>query len=153
RQPSTALMKRMSRRFRSRASSSSVSASSSSRIVASRVRMEVMPSLLLLSVRWWWQRAGRGQTAAAGVALVVHRLQRATQNEEAVEIVRRQEVVYVGQRGAHAGGDGAVVLLAQEGIEPDESMAVAPQSRHLVGKDAHVAAIPPVADDQYHRAL
>src|SRR5262249_24144496 len=147
-------MKRMSRRLRSRAAASRASPSSSSWTVVSRVRSDVgMASLLFLAVGRQRQQMRWGSGAAAGVPLIVHRLQCTAQDKEAVEVMCRKEVVDIGQCCTHAGGDRAVVLLAQQRIEPDKSMAVAPQPRHFVGQDAHVAAVPTIADDQHHRPL
>jgi hypothetical protein len=57
--------------------------------------------------------------------LVVYGFQRTTQCQQVVQRVGGQKIVDERQRGAHTGGHRSIVILAQQGVEPDKAMAVA----------------------------
>ena len=70
---------------------------------------------------------------------------------QAVQVVGRQKIIYVGQRRLHPPRQGLVAGRAEQRIEPDEPVAAALQARHFPPQQFRLAPVPAVGYDQNHR--
>src|SRR6185503_4830400 len=66
--------------------------------------------------------------------------------------MHRQEVMNVRQSRLDAARERLVIRRAQEGVQPDQTMTVTLQARHLTFEEFDITAVPTIADDQHHRA-
>src|SRR5829696_4536674 len=74
--------------------------------------------------------------------------QRTTEIGEARQIVHGQEAVDVRQQRAHAGRARLEAVEAEQRIEPDDAMCMAPQLRRRTAEIAVLVAVEPVGDEQ-----
>src|SRR5581483_4337825 len=80
----------------------------------------------------------------------VERREQPSQVLERAKVVRREEVVAVGQRGGHAARERLVSLRAQQRVEPDQPVRGPVQVRELRRELLRIAAVPAVTDDHDH---
>ena len=69
-----------------------------------------------------------------------------------LKVPDRQKVVDVRKSRRHARRERRVGRSAEEWIEPNQSVTARSETAELEIERARVAGLPPVADDQYHRA-
>jgi hypothetical protein len=71
---------------------------------------------------------------------------------QGLEVVAREEHVYVGERRCHAPGQGLVAWCGLEGVDPDYPVGEPFYARHLLREHVHVAAVPAVGEYDHHGA-
>ena len=68
---------------------------------------------------------------------------------EADDVVCREEVVHVSQRGLHSARERLVLRGAEQRVEPDQSPAAAADPGQFPIQEHRVAPIPAIRDDEY----
>lgn len=76
-------------------------------------------------------------------------IQVSRQLAEVCEGSRWQEVVHERQGGLESTRERFVALGADEGVEPDESVAASLQARDLFAQHLRIAAVPSVRDEEH----
>jgi len=74
------------------------------------------------------------------------------QLKQALQVVRRCEEIDVWSRGAHAAGDGFVVVQAEEGVQPDELVHPPLRFSQFRGQRFRLTGVPAIAQDDQERA-
>src|SRR5512134_4120989 len=86
-------------------------------------------------------------------SLLYGRAQCSREIDEALEIMHRQEKIYVRQHGAHAGRPGLELLVAQERVQPHELPAGLGEALHLLREALARLAVQAVGDEQHAGVL
>src|SRR5262245_31373379 len=72
---------------------------------------------------------------------------------QALDVVRRQKFIHVGQHGLDAGRSRLECLVAQEGIQPDQAATRLAQPFHLCRKVCSCIAVEAVTNEEHHGAM
>src|ERR687898_448015 len=97
-------------------------------------------------------RGGRPRMHGAIPIPLVEDVQYLDQPFQRGQVVTRQEVVDVGQRGRHASRQRLVPGLPSEGVYPDHRPGRAMQPFHLAIEQAYVPPLPAVGEDDHDGA-
>src|SRR5215210_223234 len=71
---------------------------------------------------------------------------------QGLEVVAREEHVYVRERGGNAAGEGLVARGGLQGVHPDYPVGETRDTLHALREHLHVPTVPAVGEDDHHRA-